>query len=117
DLGIKTAVVTNKDHNFAVEMVNHYFGDLIDCIYGAVEGYPKKPSPYWLEFAINCFGFDKKEILYVGDSGVDMETAKNAGVESCGVLWGFRTKSELVEAGCNHVCSNCDDIKKLILES
>ncbi len=117
DLGIKTAVVTNKDHNFAVEMVNHYFGDLIDCIYGAVEGYPKKPSPYWLNFAINNFGFDKNEILYVGDSGVDIETAKNAEVKSCGVLWGFRSENEFIKAGCNYICSNCNDIMKLIAEA
>lgn len=115
--GIKIAVVTNKAHDFAIEIINHYFAGLIDCIYGAVEGYPKKPSPYWVNIAINNFGFEKKEILYIGDSGVDIETAINAGVESCGVLWGFRTKSELVEAGCNHICSVCNDIKKLILES
>ncbi len=114
---IKTAVVTNKAHNFAVEIVDEYFGDLIDNVYGSVEGFPKKPDPYWTEKAAAEFGFDKEEILYIGDSGVDMLTAANSGLTSVGVLWGFRGEDELLGNGAVHICRNCSEILNLVLDS
>lgn len=114
---IKIIVVTNKADNFAKEIIKKHFGDLISDIYGSVSGFPKKPDPYWVNVAIKNSGFEKSEVLYVGDSSVDMETAKNAGLISCGVLWGFRGREELIKSGCNHICSTCEDIRHIIFSS
>lgn len=113
--GKKIAVVTNKADTFAKEIVNRYFGGLVDAVYGSVEGFPKKPDPYWVNKAVNDFGADKSEVFYVGDSGVDMQTAVNAGITSCGVLWGFRQKEELIENGAAFICSDCLEIIRLVL--
>lgn len=115
--GIKTAVVTNKADAFAKEIVKKYFGELIVDVYGSVEGLPKKPDPYWVEIAIENMALKKSQILYVGDSDVDMRTALNAGLESCGVLWGFRDKSELEENGAVYIADSCSDILEIVLEN
>lgn len=114
---IKTSVVTNKAHNFAVKIVNEYFGDMIGSVYGSKEGFPKKPDPYWTEKAVAEFGFAKNDILYVGDSGVDMITAVNSGLTSVGVLWGFREEDELLKNGAVHICRNCREILNLVFDS
>lgn len=55
-------------------------------------------------------------MLYVGDSNVDMETAINAGVDSCGVLWGFRTEKELLDSGAVNIANNTDELLNIILQ-
>lgn len=114
--GIKLAVVTNKDHVFACEMVERYFGNLFDDVFGSVEGFPKKPDPYWVNEALKKIGVAPENAVYVGDSSVDMLTAKAAGVFSCGVLWGFRERDELVQNGACVVASDCVELKKIILD-
>ncbi len=116
ECAIKLFIVTNKSDSFAKEIVKRYFGDLIDEVYGGIEGLPKKPDPYMVNKAICHSGIKKEEILYVGDSDVDMQAAKNAGLKSCGVLWGFRERNELEAAGAVLICSNCSELSRLILE-
>lgn len=112
--GIKTAVVTNKGHSFAEELINDIFGSLIDKIYGSVEGLPKKPDPYFVNKAVDYFGSNPSEVLYVGDSGVDMLTGKNAGLETCGVLWGFRDREELLENGADYLVTTAEELYHII---
>lgn len=114
--GLKLAVVTNKADLFAKEIVTRYFGKLIDNVYGSVEGFPKKPDPYWVNKAIQESCVNKSDILYVGDSNVDMTTALNAGLTSCGVLWGFRDRIELETAGADYICCNCSELCAIVLE-
>ena len=64
--------------------------------------------------ALNAHPTSKDNVLYVGDSAVDMETAHRAGIESVGVSWGFRTRSELAGAGADHVVDSPDDILSLL---
>lgn len=115
--GITSVVVTNKADEFAKVIVEKYFGNLINHTYGSVEGYPKKPDPYWVNVAVADYKMEISEVLYVGDSGVDMETAKNANLISCGVTWGFRTERELTDSGAHFICSSCDDIIHAIRNS
>lgn len=115
EAGVRTAVVTNKADEFAGKLVYDIFGNLIERTYGSVESIPKKPDPYLVNKAILDFGAEKKEVLYVGDSGVDMETALNAGLDSCGVLWGFRDKKELLENGAKDVVTDTDELLCKIL--
>lgn len=112
---IVSAVVTNKADDFAGVIVKKYFGNLIEKTYGSIEGYPKKPDPYWVNKAIADSGFDKSEIIYIGDSSVDMQTAVNGGLYSCGVTWGFRDKEELIANGADVICSDCENLKRIIL--
>ncbi len=112
---IVSVVVTNKSDEFANSIVGEYFGDLIEKTYGSIEGYPKKPDPYWVNKAVLDFGICKSDIIYIGDSGVDMQTAVNSGIFACGVSWGFREREELVEYGADIICSGCSEIIKIVL--
>ena len=114
DLGIKTAVITNKDNVFAGKLIRKFFGDKITAVYGSLPGTPHKPDPYWVEKALSDFGALKPDVLYIGDSGVDMQTAKNAGLVSAGVLWGFRKEDELRENGADHICNKPSEILDIV---
>ncbi|MCM1300000.1 MAG: HAD family hydrolase, partial [[Eubacterium] siraeum] len=113
--GVKTAVATNKDHVFSVKLIKDFFGGNIDCVCGRRDGIPKKPDPYIVNLLIQQLNADKSETLYVGDSNVDMETALNSQLDSCGVLWGFRTEKELLESGARHIAENADKLWDLIM--
>ncbi|MGL5086046.1 MAG: HAD family hydrolase [Clostridium sp.] len=114
-LGIKLCVVSNKPHEFAEEMVNKYFGNKINIVYGQRLNYKTKPDPETIFEVIKELGISKDECLYVGDSNVDVLTAKNAGVKSIGVSWGFRGRNELEEAGADFVVDNVCELKKIII--
>ena len=96
DKGIKLAVVTNKPDNAAKDMVYKIFGEnTFDFISGAVEGTPHKPHPASTFRALEALDCKPEEAIFFGDSNVDMQTAKNAGIKAIGVLWGFRSREEL----------------------
>ncbi len=98
--GIGLAVVTNKPHRFAGIMVAHYFGDFpFHPILGQVQGIPKKPHPGQALDAAAALGATPETCVFLGDSAVDMETARRAGMTPIGAAWGFRTRRELLEAG------------------
>ncbi len=92
---IKIAVVSNKA-DFAVKnLVKKYFDGMFDFAVGEREGIAKKPAPDSVLEAIKAFNAEKDEALYVGDSEVDIDTAKNAGIDCIAVSWGFRDEEEL----------------------
>lgn len=106
-MGIRTAVLSNKPHRQATEVVRTVFGeDTFDFIQGWSETVPKKPDPAGVFEILKIFGAEKSECLYFGDTNTDMRTAHNAGLFAVGVAWGFRPKSEL-EA--NHADRILDD--------
>lgn len=113
--GIKLAVVTNKAHVFACEMVKKYYGDIFDAIFGSVEGIPKKPDPYWVNKALEKLCCAPENAVYAGDSSVDMQTALNARIFPCGVLWGFRERDELLKNGAKSLASDSSELEKIIL--
>lgn len=95
--GLRAAVASNKFQEGTEYLVRHFFGFMdFAIILGQREGYPIKPSPMIVEESMKAAGIsDKPAVLYVGDSDVDMETGRNAGVDTVGVTWGFRTREEL----------------------
>lgn len=113
--GLKLAVISNKPHEFTVEIVKKYFGDRFDIVFGHRKDYPTKPDPISLLEVIETFDVSKRECIYIGDSDVDMITAENAGVSSIGVLWGFRTEEELVGNGAEYIARTTDELKKIIV--
>ena len=97
---IRLAVLSNKPDLFAKQICFRFFGEnLFFAVNGQREGLPKKPSPEGAEEIIRLCGCAKDQVLFIGDSNVDIFTAKNAGIRSCGVLWGFRSEKELSAAG------------------
>lgn len=115
--GIKTAVITNKDDIFAGELIRKYFGERVTAVYGSVPGIPHKPDPTIVNKALSELGAAREAVLYVGDSGVDMQTAKNAGLVSAGVLWGFRKEDELRENGAVYICDSPEKISGIVFGS
>ena len=96
---IYTAIVSNKPHAAAVEISNKLFGSLIDFPLGAEpEKRPKKPSPLPLLYALENLGVKKENAVYVGDSDVDIETGKSAGIYTIAVTWGYRDENRLKNA-------------------
>lgn len=111
--GIMIAVATNKDHSFSVELVKDFFGSSVDLVMGRKDGFPKKPDPYAVNLILERLCIHKDETLYVGDSNVDMETALNAGVCPCGVLWGYRTEKELTESGACYIAASAEELYRV----
>ena len=113
--GVKLAVYSNKGDRFCGEIVEHFFPGIFDVIRGKVDGVPVKPDPAGLALVMNALGAETATTLYVGDSNVDMETAKNGNLVSCGVTWGFRGRRELEEAGAVHLADTAEELQALIL--
>lgn len=113
---IKICVLSNKQHNISVEIVKHYFGsNTFDLIRGKMEQFPAKPDPASCNDVISALNIPKCNILYVGDSDVDMQTGANAGLVKCGVSWGFRSVEELRSAGADYIACTPQDILKITL--
>ena len=109
--GVKIAVASNKYHEATLKLVHHFFPDIrFTAIYGQREDVPIKPAPDIVYDILHDTGISTEQALYVGDSGVDMQTACNAGVESVGVTWGFRSEAELREHGAAHLVHEADAI-------
>ena len=105
--GIRTAVLSNKPDFATVAVVKHFFSDLFDVAHGAREGIALKPSSEGALLLMGELGLsDPSEILYVGDTWVDMDTGKGAGFYTVGVLWGFRTEEELREHRADAIVSH-----------
>lgn len=96
--GVKTAVLSNKPHARTLNVIDEVFGaDCFDMVQGQKEGIARKPSPEGVFCILKELGLKPEEILYLGDTGTDMQTGKSAGAFTVGALWGFRTKEELCE--------------------
>lgn len=97
--GVKTAVVSNKADYGVQELCREYFDGLFDYAVGEREGIRRKPAPDAVNEALRVLGMSKSEAVYIGDSDVDFETAKNAELPCISVLWGFRDEEFLREKG------------------
>ena len=114
---VTTAILSNKPHDFTTALVSRIFGDRIKTVYGLKDGYEAKPNPVTLLEIIDRLGLEKHECIYVGDTEVDIQTAKNAQVKSLGVLWGFRTASILEREGADYIASTIDEMKRIIVNN
>lgn len=113
--GKNLAVTSNKYQEAVTKIIAHYFPNAnFRAILGNEDGIPRKPDPSIVFKALSMCPTPKAQVLYVGDSGVDMETARRACVESAGVTWGFRPIHELKEAYADHIISTPSQILDLI---
>lgn len=113
--GVSIAVLSNKAHALAVPVIEGYFPQKFQYIQGGVEGLPLKPDPALLLKLMENMGATQENTLFVGDSDVDIRTAKHAEVTSCGVLWGFRGREELEREGADLLASSAKELETLIL--
>ena len=113
--GIKLGVLSNKPDNMTCFIARALYGGHLSQVRGQRPGAPKKPHPAVpLEMA-GAWGLAPGDILYIGDSGVDMETGRNAGMDTCGVLWGFRGEEELRAHGAVYLARDAAGLGEIIL--
>jgi phosphoglycolate phosphatase len=110
--GMRTAVVSNKFYAATQELCQHFFPDTVDVAIGEheAEGIRKKPAPDTVIEALKKLGVSANDAVYIGDSDVDIETARNAGLPCISVLWGFRDKSFLLAHGATTFAATPSDI-------
>ena len=114
--GYKLAVASNKYQAATQKLIDHYFPEIhFTAVFGQREGIKVKPDPTVVFDILEVAKVTKEEVLYVGDSGVDMQTAANARVTACGVTWGFRPRAELEEFSPQYIVDTAEEIKRLIL--
>ena len=113
--GVRVGVLTNKAHHIALPVLERYFPGVFTFAQGALPGKPTKPDPTLLRQLMEKMGAGEKDTLFVGDSNVDIRTAKNGGLTGCGVLWGFRTREELLAEGADLLAETPEELAELIL--
>ena len=115
EYGIKTAILSNKPDNMTCFIADALFPGLFDIVHGQRSGIPKQHDPTSVRMLCEELGVTPEECLYVGDSGVDMQTGHNGGIVSVGVTWGFRGADELREYGADHLVDTAEALKAVIM--
>ena len=112
--GYSVAIVSNKIDSAVKELSALYFKGIVPVAIGEKEGVRRKPAPDTVREALKELGRTAEESVYVGDSDVDIETAKNAGMPCVSVLWGFRDREFLEEHGAKRYARTAEDVLKLV---
>lgn len=114
-MSIKLGINSNKRNDYTNNLTMKFFERIpFVRIYGERNGIPKKPDPTSALEIAEAMDLKPEEVLYVGDSSIDMMTAKNAGMDGVGVLWGFRSYEELNKYGANYIISAPDELLGII---
>lgn len=108
--GKKVAVVSNKFYAATQELCRHFFGNLVQVAIGEREDIRKKPAPDTVIEAMRQLGVTTEGAVYIGDSDVDIETARNSGMPCISVLWGFRDRDFLLQHGATTLVGTPADI-------
>ncbi len=114
--GIKTAVLSNKPDNVACDVVNIFFSGLFDTAHGQRKGIKTKPNPEGALMILDELSVKAEETVFIGDTNVDINTGKNAGMKTIGAKWGFRTEKELSDAGADFIAGKPLDIAEIIFK-
>lgn len=114
--GVHIAVFSNKPHDATVYLCGEYFPGLIDMPCGLREGAKTKPDATVGLAIMERFGVSADETIYIGDSGIDMQTGRNLGVYKVGVSWGFRPKNELVSEGADVIIDKAEQLIKIVID-
>ena len=113
--GVAVAVVSNKADSVVKDLCEGYFPGGVDAAVGEIAGLPRKPAPDTVELALRQMGRGKEGAVYIGDSEVDVATARNAGLPCLSVTWGFRPRSVLEEAGAAVLIDSSEALRRAIL--
>ena len=114
--GIQLAVISNKQEPAVKALAARHFGDLLALAVGTSDSIPCKPNPAAVLSAMGELGVEKSETLYVGDMDVDLNTARNAGIDCVGVAWGFLGRKKLEALGAERIADNTEQLLEFILK-
>lgn len=114
EMGLMTAVFSNKPDEFAGKLCRELFGERFSMVVGNRPNVPVKPDPSGLQPILKELNLKAEECIYCGDSCVDMDTGKNAGMKTVGAAWGFRGRKELEEHGADAVIEQPNELPVLI---
>ena len=114
--GVKQAVISNKQDSAVRMLAAQHFPGLLETAVGESATVRRKPNPDAVLAALDAMGVEKRDAVYVGDTEVDIETAKNAGLDCAVVGWGFRTEEELHAAGAGRIFRTADELCRWLLE-
>ena len=103
--GMKLAMCSNKPHTPTCELADIYFPDIFDCVYGNMHGMAHKPDPAIIFEIMKRLESESKDTALIGDSDIDMKTAKAAGILAVGVTWGYRSRDILMQSGADKIIS------------
>jgi len=116
EYGYKLSIVSNKGQEAVEALRKLYFSDVIEVAIGERDGIRRKPAPDTAFEAVKRMGADIETSVYVGDSEVDLATARNAGMDCISVSWGFRPKQLLIENGAKVICDTPEDLLNVLID-
>ena len=114
EAGVKTAIVSNKPDSMVQTLERVYYPGVPDIVLGEREGLARKPAPDMVLFALNAIGAEAARSIYVGDTEVDIQTARNAGMGCISVPWGFRSREQLEAAGAKPVAGSVEELARYL---
>ena len=113
--GVKMGVASNKYQAATEKLVAHYFPNISFVkVLGQRDGIPPKPDAGIVDEIVAAADVEKTDVLYIGDSGVDMQTAQNGEVTACGVTWGFRPRTDLEQYHPQYIVDNVEELHKIL---
>ena len=115
--GVKLAVISNKQDTAVKPLAEKYFPGLLEIAVGESAEVRRKPNPDAVLAALRHIGVEREEAIYVGDTEVDLQTARNAGMECASVDWGFRTRKQLIEIGAEHIFDTVQELEEYLLKN
>lgn len=115
--GVKLAVISNKQDTAVKPLAEKYFPGLLEIAVGESAEVRRKPNPDAVLAALCHIGVEREEAIYVGDTEVDLQTARNAGMECASVDWGFRTREQLVGIGAEHIFDTVQELEEYLLKN
>ena len=110
NMGVKQAVISNKPDIAVKPLAEQYFPGLLELAVGDSSAVRRKPAPDTVFAAAREMNVPLERCVYIGDTEVDVETARNAGIDCIAVTWGFRTPEELIAAGATTMVNNADEL-------
>ncbi|MBE7015858.1 MAG: HAD family hydrolase [Ruminococcaceae bacterium] len=114
--GIGLAVLSNKPDNVVQDVVKLFFGEVFSVVFGHLPQNKIKPDPQTALMICEKYGISPEETVFIGDTNVDINTGKNAGMKTVGVSWGFREKEELISAKADYIADKPAEIFEQILK-
>ena len=112
--GVRQAIISNKPDPAVQELAKSYFPGLLDSAVGESETVRRKPNPDAVLAAVRQMGLTVADCVYIGDTEVDLATAKNAGMACIAVSWGFRSREQLLAAGATRIAATAEELEKLL---
>ena len=115
DEGVRQAVISNKPDSAVQELAEAFFPGMLDVVVGESPAIRRKPSPDMFFEAVSRMGLAVPDCVYIGDTEVDIETARSAGMDCITVTWGFRSEEQLLAAGAREIVHSPEELKIKLL--